>query len=151
MGEAKVHIKVGEFEFSGEGDQEWVAKQLDKILAKADELISLTPPPASEEAKSEHHKPMGSDAGIAKKTLPAFLSEKGATKNQIKKFLATAIWLEAKGKARLSTGEISKAIKDANQSKLSNPSECLKQNISKGYCEKDGKEFFVTAEGKASL
>lgn len=151
MSEAKVLIKVGGFEFSGEGDQEWVSKQLDKILAKAHELVNLAPPPAAEEAKGEHHKPMGADAGIAKKTLPAFLSEKGTGKNQIKKFLVTAIWLEAKGKARLSTGDVSKALKDANQSKLSNPSECLNQNISKGHCEKDGKEFFVTAEGKASL
>lgn len=149
MGEAKVFIKVGGFEFSGEGDQEWVAKQLDKILAKADELTNLSPP--VREAPAENHKPMGIDAGIAKKALRAFLSEKGATKNQIKKFLVTAIWLEAKGKARLSTGDISKALKDANQSKLSNPSECLKQNVSKGYCEKDDKEFFVTVEGKASL
>jgi hypothetical protein len=150
MGESKALIKVGGFEFSGEGDQEWVAKQLDKILSKAEDLINLSPPPTELEDK-EHHKPMGADAGIAKKTLPAFLTEKGAAKNQIKKFLATAVWLEAKGKARLSTGDISKALKDSNQSKLSNPSECLKQNISKGHCEKDGKEFFVTAEGKTAL
>lgn len=151
MSEAKVFIKVGGFEFSGEGDQEWVAKQLDKILTKADELVNLSPPSASEVVKTEHHKPMGTDAGIAKMTLPSFLSDKTATKNQTKKFLATAIWLEAKGKSRMGTGDIARALKDANQNRLSNPSECLNQNIAKGYCEKDGKDFFVTSEGKASL
>ena len=151
MSEAKVLIKVGEFEFSGEGDQEWVSKQLDKILAKVEDLINLSPPPAAEAAKDTHHKPMGADSEIARKTLPSFLSEKAANKNQNKKFLVTAIWLESKGKSRLSTGDVARALKDANQNRLSNPSECLKQNISKGFCEKDGKDFFVTSEGKASL
>jgi len=32
MSEAKIEIKVGQIEFSGQGEQEWVAKQLDKIL-----------------------------------------------------------------------------------------------------------------------
>jgi len=51
----------------------------------------------------------------------------------------------------LTTGDVSKALKDSNQSRLGNPSQCLNDNVSKGYCEKDGKQFFVTQEGKVSL
>jgi len=94
---------------------------------------------------------MGKDATIAKKTLPAFLQEKNATSRQVKKFLATAVWLEAKGQSRLTTGDVSKALNDANQKRLGNPAECLNQNVAKGYCEKDGKQFFVTDDGKSSL
>ena len=35
--------------------------------------------------------------------------------------------------------------------KLSNPSDSLNSNVGKGYCEKDGKHFFVTPEGRQSL
>jgi len=150
MSEAKIEIKIGQIEFSGNGQQEWVAKQLDKILAKAEDLITLAPPP-EQPAGDNKHKPMKKDLSIAEKTLPSFLSEKNATKSQIKKFLATAVWLEAKGEKRLSTGDITRALKDSNQSRLGNPSDCLNKNVSKGFCEKDGREFFVTQEGKKSL
>jgi hypothetical protein len=46
---------------------------------------------------------------------------------------------------------VSKALNDANQKRLGNPAECLNQNVAKGYCEKDGKQFFVTDDGKSSL
>ena len=150
MSEAKVEIKVGQIEFSGEGEQKWVAEQLDKILTKAEGLIVVAPP--TEQAPVEpQHKPMAKDPAIAGKTLPSFLGEKTASKNQVKKFLATAIWLEAKGKKRLATKEVAQALKASNQARLSNPANCLNRNVSKGYCEKDGQEFFVTQEGKKSL
>jgi hypothetical protein len=152
MSEAKVEIKIGEIQFSGEGEQDWVAEQLDKILVKAKDLIVLSPvTAASDESEDPTHKPMGNDSAIASKTLPSFLDEKGATKIQTKKFLATAVWLEAKGYNRISTSKVSNALKDSNQKKINNPSDCLNQNVGKGYCEKDGKEFFVTKEGKNSL
>lgn len=156
MSDAKVEIKVGEIEFSGQGEQDWVAEQLDKILAKAADLIVIAPSPAPASptplpSEQPSHEPMTGDATIAGKTLPTFLVEKGAAKNQAKKFLATAVWLEAKGKSRLQTSDITKALKDSNQSRLSNPADCLNKNVAKGYCEKDGKQFFVTQEGKDSL
>lgn len=154
MGNARIEIKVGEIEFSGEGEQVWVAEQLDKILAKAEDLVVLAPTPGAGSASNEDgqkHRPMGGDDEIAAKPLPTFLAEKQANKSQVQKFLATAVWLEAKGKNRLQTSDVSKALKDANQSKLGNPSETLNKNVAKGYCEKDGKQFFVTQEGKDSL
>ena len=151
MGEAKIEMKVGQITFSGEGEQEWVAKQLDKILAQAEKLIHLAPEHQDEDNRASVKKPMGKDHTIAGKTLPAFLQEKGATKNQVKKFLATAVWLEAKGKNRMKTADVTKALKGANQSRIGNPADCLNKNLTKGNCEKDGGEFFVTDDGKNSL
>ncbi len=151
MGEAKVDIKIGETQFSGQGDQDWISKQLDKILAQAEKLLLFAPLPQVEQSDVSGHKPMGKDSTIAKTTLPSFLNEKGATKNQVKKFLATAVWLEAKGKNRLETNDITNALKESNQSRLGNAADCLNKNIAKGYCEKNGKQFFVTEDGKKSL
>ena len=151
MSEAKIEIKIGQIAFSGEGEQDWVAKQLDKIIAQAEKLIQLAPPAENEGEDAEGHKPMGKDPSIAKKTLASLLQEKNATGNQIKKFLATAVWLEAKGQTRLQTRDITKALKDANQTRLGNPADCLNKNVTKGNCEKDGKQFFVTDDGKKSL
>jgi hypothetical protein len=151
MSEAKIDIKIGQIQFSGQGEQEWVAKQLDKIIAQAEKLIQLAPlqvPPGDGGGDRKH---MEKDFTISRKTLPVFLSEKGATKNQVKKFLATAVWLEAKGQNRLQTRDVVAALKTANQSRLGNASDALKKNITKGFCEKDGTQFFVTDEGKKSL
>lgn len=38
MSDSKIQIKVGIVEFSGEGNQDWLSKQLDKILEKIPEL-----------------------------------------------------------------------------------------------------------------
>ena len=151
MSNAKIEIKIGQIEFSGEGQQDWVAKQLDKILSKAEDLAALAPMSQEEPERKPDQKPMRKDSAIARKTLPALLSEKGASKSQVKKFLATAVWLEAKGQKKLSTGEITKALRDSNQKRLGNPADCLNKNVRKGYCEKDGTQFFVTEEGKKSL
>ena len=123
MANAKIEIKVGQIEFSGEGEHDWVAKQLDKILAKAEDLVALAPPPRDDQndqshSEEEQHTPMKKDAKIASKTLPSFLNEKNASKNQVRKFLATAVWLEAKGNKRIATSDVTKALKDSNQSRL---------------------------------
>lgn len=80
-----------------------------------------------------------------------FLNTKKAATNQNLKFLATSVWLESKGKKRLKPSDVSLALKEANRKKLGNPSECLRQNVSSGCCERDGNEYFVTAEGRAKL
>lgn len=158
MADARVEFSIGTISFMGEGDKSWVAEQLDKILSQANELAGIAP--AATTALSSQspspmglgeHQPMQPDSTIAQKTLPTFLNEKGAAKSQVKKFLATAVWLESKGRSRISPKEVTQALKDANQSRLGNPSDCLAKNIAKGYCERDGREFFVTQEGKDSL
>jgi hypothetical protein len=151
MADVKIHFKLGGIEFEGEGEKDWIAQQLDKILEKAPKLVALVPAEATGGGSGGGRTPMGPDPQIAAKTLAVFLKEKNATKNQVKKFLATAIWLEAKGKQRMTTSDVTKALRDSNQVRLGNASERLSQNVTKGYCEKDGKEFFVTDEGKSSL
>jgi hypothetical protein len=148
MSDGKIEFKLGSIEFKGEGSQEWVTKQLDKIIEKAPSLLKIAP---TEQQTPRDHTPMGSDPQIASQTLVKFLKEKNATTNQVTKYLATAVWLEAKGKKRLTTPDITKALKDSSQSRLGNASDCLNKNITKGFCEKEGKEFFVTEDGKNSL
>ncbi len=41
MSEAKINIKVGHVEFSGEGEQDWLSQQLRKILAKVPEVLHM--------------------------------------------------------------------------------------------------------------
>lgn len=156
MGEARIQVKVGAIEFTGEGEQDWVATQLDKILDRSEQLVTFATrePESAAVANSDQgpvHQPMSADAIIAAKTLPTFLSEKNASKSQVRKFLATAIWLESKGQKRLTTSDVSRALKDSNQSKIGNAADCLNKNVAKGFCEKDGKQFFVTQEGRNSL
>jgi hypothetical protein len=151
MSESKIEIKIGQITFLGQGDQEWLAKQMDKVLAQAEKLIKLAPASSDDEDANVGNKPIGKDSSIAKKTLPAFLQEKNATRSQVKKFLATAVWLEAKGQKRIQTVDVTKALKEANQTRIGNPADSLNKNVSKGHCEKDGKQFFVTDDGKSSL
>jgi hypothetical protein len=150
MSESKIHIKIGQVEFEGEGGQDWVAKQLDKILAQADKLIRLAPG-AEHSSEGGGQADKGKDNTIASMPLAAFLKSKDANQNQLRKFVATAVWLHAKGEKRLETKQITRALKDASQPRIGNPSDALKKNITKGYCERDGNQFFVTEEGRKSL
>lgn len=152
--EAKIEFTIGEITFKGEGSEKWIAEQLDKIIEKAPKLMELAPLKShlqETETKEQLHKPMLPDDSIAQKSLATFLQEKNPSKSQLGKFLATAVWLEAKGNKRLSTSEITKALSNSNQGRLSNPADCLNKNVKKGYCQREGKEFFVTQEGKDSL
>lgn len=149
---SKIEVKIGEFSFSGEGNEEWLSGQLDKILDKAETIIALAPAPNTAPPQPSHQPAdFSGNATIASKSLANFLKEKNATTIQTAKFLATAAWLEAKGRKRLTTSDVSLALKEASQTRLNNASQNLDQNIKKGYCEKDGNQFFVTQEGKEML
>lgn len=154
MSEAKIQFKLGSIEFSGEGEKEWISQQLDKILQQAPELLKIVPSSVittTPSSSATGHHPMVADPVIAQQPLATFLKAKNATVTQVKKFLATAIWLEAKGKSRMTTTDVTQALKASNQTRIGNPADCLNQNITKGYCEKDGNQFFVTEEGKSSI
>ena len=81
-----------------------------------------------------------------------FLVEKKAEKNQVRKYLATAVYL-AKGneQIKLSTPVISKALKSLGIEKLQNASDCLNKNEKRGYCIKEGKSFIITENGFLSI
>jgi len=104
----------------------------------------------------KHEKPANEGGGAPVKpgivpALATYLSNKSATTDQTKKFLATAGWLHQKGSKTMTTGDVTKALKDNNQSRLSNASQCLNNNVGKGFCEKADGSFFITPEGLKSL
>jgi hypothetical protein len=150
MAEAKIEIKVGAFSFTGEGTEKWLSEELEKLLAKLPELVEIAPP-ESESTNTEAAAKAKKNGKLG--TLPNFLKDKNATDNQVKKFLATAVWLhDTTGKDRLTTTEVKNALKNASQPKLTNPADCLNSNVGKGHCEKDGDSgFFVTDPGRTSL
>lgn len=155
MSESKIEIKIGEITFSGEGEPSWLSEQLDKILDRAEGLMSLAPAvttPSPPNGNSYHKAADLSGYGeIASKPLAVWLKDKNAETNQTLKFLVTAVWVESKGQNRLQTKDITGALSNANQKRLGNATECLNQNVKKGFCEKEGKQFYVTEEGKRSL
>jgi len=156
MSEAKIEITIGQITFSGEGDPSWLSEQLDKILDRAESLLSLTPSPAVSAVSGinkggNEAADLSGHSEISTKPLAIWLKEKGADTNQNLKFLATAIWLESKGQNRLQTKDVTSALSSANQKRLGNAAECLNQNVKQGHCEKEGKQFYVTEEGKRRL
>jgi hypothetical protein len=152
MAQAKMSITVGPVSFSGEGDDAWLSKQLDKVLEHGPELLKNAPEPlGGNGSSSEEETQGGGKKVVGNKTLASFLKEKGAATNQNKRFLATAVWLHDRGQKRLTTRDVSKALSDNSQKRLGNPSDCLNKNVAQGHCEKVGKEFYVTDEGRGSL
>ncbi len=149
MANGKIELKLGSFTFSGEGDEGWLSKQLDKILEKLTLLQKVATIPSGG-SKDDGKEKQGNNE-LQNVTLPSYLRSKNATTNQTKKFLATASWLQLRGAKRVSTSDVSKALKDNNQNKLNNPSDCLNKNVGKGLCEKDGNQFYVTDDGINSL
>jgi hypothetical protein len=148
MAEAKINITIGSMVFSGEGAPEWLERQLDKLLAVAPDLMKLKVPLLDESTDTPPaHTPKNTHTG----TLATFLTSKNATTNQVKKFLATAEWLHLKGNKRLKPSEVAKALSESNQKRLGNPADALNKNVTKGHCEKEGGQFFVTHEGRAAL
>jgi hypothetical protein len=153
MAEAKISIKVGHVEFSGEGDSKFLGDQLDKVLDKLPELTNAASNGAGDTGSETGAGAIGQGTAAKGTTLASFLKAKAATTNQTRKFLATAVWLhDTKGKDRLTTSEVSQALVDAKQLGLSNASQSLNNNIKQGFCHKDGKkQFFVTDEGREEL
>lgn len=154
MSEAKIQVKIGEIDFLGEGEEKWVAAQLDKILAQAKGLQASTPTPppmgvggsaGHAKADSASHQTGTSDP------LGTFLKVKNVGTNQVNRFLATAIWLASRGSDKPTTQDVTNALKENHQQKLKNPADCLNKNVKKGFCEKVGKQFFVTPSGFESM
>ncbi len=150
MPDAKIEIRVGAVSFSGEGPGEWLSKQLDKVLAKLPELASTG---GTEPETKPIDAPSGADKpGHRKATLAVYLREKkAATGNQQRKYLATAAWLQDGGPKRIATSDVTKALSNNNQGKLTNPGQCLINLAKAGWVVREGKQFYVTDEGRTEL
>jgi len=156
MSEAKIEIKVGPVSFNAEGTQVWLAQQLDKVLAKIPEIPLTTEGSAGDASDKTFATPTSAapqkQTGKVIATLAAFIKEKKATGNQARKFLATATWLhDTKGMNRVATADVTKALSEHNQGKLTNAAQCLINNAKSGGVVREGKQFYVTDEGRAEL
>lgn len=143
---ASVSFKIGQLEFAAEGDEAWISEKMEFILKQSVSVAAAATPDAEASvtlANQSSGGPIGS--------LASHIKKHGGSGNQVERFLATAHWLSLKGQKSLTTSEVSKALKDNHQSKLSNPSECLNKNVAKGFCEKDGNSFYITPEGLEHL
>lgn len=143
----KISFTVGNLQFSGEGSSMWLEKQLDKLLEK----VGANSIGAIQHTSEDDERDTKDFNKITNKSLAAFLSDRNAKTTQTRKFLATAAYLQAKGQKPIATSDVTRALKDANQGRLGNPSDTLNQNIAKGFCERDGKGFFVTDDGFGEL
>ena len=169
MAESKIDFSFDNLHFSCEGDKDWVEAQLNKILNRIPDLnkkapgikkavAGLTQITLAPSAKTL--KPVKGKRGRKPKVvveivqeepggdpLYEFLKEKKADKNQVKKFLATAVYLHSQGLEKFSTPLISKTLKSTGIEPLLNASDCLNKNEKKGFCIKDEKEFILTDLG----
>jgi hypothetical protein len=152
MAQAKIQFKLGIIEFSGEGEEAWVTTQFDKLIEQAPVLLRLAPPTVGQGAAAADANQEAEPINVGKDVpLGTFLKSKNIGSNQVKRFLATAIWLDAQGNKAPKTNDVSKALSDSRQTKLSNPADKLNANVTKGFCEKQGKEFYVTPSGFESM
>ena len=144
---AKLEVKIGRVRFKGEGDQEWLAQQLEKVVKVAPEIPDETPATSENEDTASASTPSGDFST----SLASYIRSKSAEGNQTLRFLVTADWLRRRGTRLLTTASVSKALVDNQQSRLANPADCLNKNVAKGYCEKTKDGFFITPEGLKEL
>ena len=176
MAESKIDFSFENLHFSCEGNSEWVESQLNQILSRipglnkpefnvvTEEIQMARVQDASankmlassnKESIKRGRKPRNGEASGGGESfgdpLSEFLKEKNADKNQVKKFLATAVFLHSQGIEKFSTPLVSKLLKSSHIEKLINASDCLNKNEKKGFCIKDDKEFILTESGIRSI
>ena len=124
-----------------------------KVVSE-DVLIAEAPvAEVKEKGKRGRKRKVVAEPLVEEPTSPLFefLKEKNADKNQVKKFLATAVYMHSQGMEKFSTPLISKALKESSIEKLINASDCLNKNEKKEFCIKDEKEFILTEAGIRSI
>lgn len=149
MAIGKIEFAIGSLKFSGEGEEKWLAEQLDKILSSAPSLDTKETSTAGSSNGTGATNP--NPDGPFTETLVSHLKARGGETKQNKRFLATADWLRRKGNTSLTTAAVTKALSDNHQKRLGNAAECLNQNVSKGFCEKQGNGFYITPDGLKDL
>jgi hypothetical protein len=152
MANARIEFKIGNIEFVGEGEQDWVTEQLDKVLTRIPELATeskkvtqkvATPTSSLKTPQVTEHS--------ATENLSTFLRKRDAIDKQRRRFLGTAVWLQLRGQQMIKTKEVTDALRAARQVKITNPSHQLNQNISQGFCQKEGQGFYVTPQGVENI
>lgn len=112
MSESKIQVKVGIVEFSGEGDKEWLAEQLDKILEKIPELLKIEV--ASQGAPNNNGNGGGSGTGNISGLSVINIASKLNCKSGPDLIIAAAAYIHfIDKKATFSRDDISQAMKKA--------------------------------------
>ena len=142
----RIRIRLGNLRFDGEGTEDWLSAEASLFLRVATDMsVTAT---ASAQASERDDPPSGT---APNQSLAAFLRATGGEKKQVQRFLATAGWLSRRGQEPLTSGLVSKTLREYHQKRLGNPSDCLSQNLSNGYCEKTHDGFRLTSEGWQAL
>ena len=147
MTQSKIDVTVGNLSFAGEGEQDWLAEQLDKVLKAAPGIARVQPGIKGGATGGSAGEP----SGEFKTTLASYIKEKGAETSQVDRFLVTADWLRRRGVEKLTTAAVSKALTDNHQKRLANSADCLNKNVSKGHFEKADGGFYITLDGLKKL
>jgi len=145
MTQTKIEISIGGLSFKGEADADWLERQLEKLL----EFAKSANVAGTKENAPNTRADISSDLGTNVATdepLGTFLKRQNE-ETEAHRFLATAAWLQKQGKSLLKTRDVTDALLENKQDKLSNASRCLSVNIRHGYCAKNGKSFYVTPAG----
>jgi hypothetical protein len=173
MADSKIEFSYDNLRFVCEGDKVWVENQLNKVL---DRIPALNKPVLAIQGKKVRETrvstssettavkavkgPRGRKPKVAAEPvsqepsgnpLYEFLKDKKANKNQVRKFLATAVYLHSQGEEKFSSPLISKTLKNEGIEALLNASDCLNKNEKKGFCIKDKREFILTDLGIQSI
>lgn len=110
MSESKIQVKVGIVEFSGEGDPEWLASQLDKILEKIPELLKIEVSSTARSNGSGANNGTGSISGLSVTNIAGKLNSKSGADL----IIAAAAYLHfIEKKEAFSRDEISQTMKKA--------------------------------------
>ena len=180
MAESKIDFSFENLHFSIEGNQDWVELQLNQMLNRMADLSNsglfaksekiklptvsdvtkdILPPTGTVNVNKESQKRSRNQKLTAvpqteelnSNLLFEFLKEKNADKNQVRKFLATSVYLHSQGVEKFTAPLISKSLKTAQIEKLLNASDCLNKNEKKRFCIKEDKEFILTEAGIRSI
>jgi hypothetical protein len=148
MALSSVSLAYGNVSFAAEAENEnWLSQQFDKFL----ELAKALPQQVDITSASTKTLATGSTHSEFNGTLASHLKAKGGETNQNKRFLVTADWLRLRQAEKLNTATVTKALSDNHQKRLGNASDCLNQNVTKGFCEKTNDGFFITSDGLKDL
>jgi hypothetical protein len=158
MSDSKIQVKVGIVEFSGEGNQEWLSKQLDKILEKVPELLKIeVGSPANKNNQSNNSGGSGAGgqgaiSGLSVLNIAGKLSSKSGSDLAI---VAAAFLHFAESKSSFSRDEISSTMKKATgiykDSYLANLTKILAQ-LEKGCTfMKSGSTYSLSASKVSEL
>ena len=138
--ESVIRIDCGGVSITFKGSEEFIRQSLPEVISEIGTIIADWPlAQISVEQKSLEDRITIS--------LPELLKRQKTTTNN-SRFLTTAAWLQENYEQSLTTGKVTEALGAARQRKIGNASDCLNQNIRKGFCERRAdKTFFVTPAG----